>query len=93
MMASLASSSLAIASPTEYQALRPRSERTSARVGRATPNQGTYFFTTIQKAAPSSAANTICEAAAPASPSPTAIAPAVSAPPTISSPACSPIRL
>ena len=93
IMTSLASKTLAMASPAEYQAERPSSERTSARVGRSTPNQGTYFFTTIQNVAPRSAANTIWEPAAPAIPSPAAIAPAVNAPPTISSAAWRPMRL
>src|SRR5438034_7864336 len=49
MITSLASNSLVTASPAEYHALRPSSPVISARVGRATPNQGTYFRTTHQK--------------------------------------------
>ena len=51
--ASLASSSFVIASPAEYHKLNPSSSRTSARVGRSTPNQRTYFFDTNQKQRPS----------------------------------------
>ncbi len=93
MIASLASSSFVIASPAEYHRLRAKSPLTSAFLGRALPNHGTYLRTTHQNESPSKAANTICAAAAPTRPKPRAIPPATSAPPTTSSPACRPMRL
>ncbi len=65
----------------------------SAPAGRAAPNQVTYVRASIQKQSPHTGAIAICAPATPTRPSPAYTAPAVSAPPTTLSAACSSMRL